>query len=233
MSTKNMPVVAGVEIRSDAENRYSLNALHQASGGNEKHKPDNWLRLDTTQAYIAAVEKESGKAAVSVARGRNGGTFACRDVIIEYAGWISPEFRLQVNRTFAAVIDGNIEKAYTEAEKAKLALYRGILDNPNATEGQKENAKYLTAFIQGDADTTASIEAEWEAKRTWRETTMEGQVDAQMPPGPGYQTTIKVPDYIEGTRDQVLAEMNAVAKKRKYKFQILDEGGRNFLIESK
>ena len=38
---------------------YSLNDLHRASGGLEKQKPANFMRLDTTQELIYEIEHSS------------------------------------------------------------------------------------------------------------------------------------------------------------------------------
>lgn len=45
-NSTSLPVIAGVEITTDAEGRFNLNALHKASGLGSAKKPSNWLRLD-------------------------------------------------------------------------------------------------------------------------------------------------------------------------------------------
>lgn len=58
------------------ENLYALNDLHIASGGKSKHQPSNFVRLDTTKALIAEIEKDN-QHALKIIRGTNGGTYAC------------------------------------------------------------------------------------------------------------------------------------------------------------
>lgn len=41
--------------------------------------------------------------------GRNGGTFAHELIAVEYAGWISPKFRILVNQTFIAYRTGKLQ----------------------------------------------------------------------------------------------------------------------------
>lgn len=82
---------------------FSLNDLHTASGGEEKHEPNYFVRLDQTQALISEISKspEMGNLEpIKTARGRNGGTYACRELVIAYAAWISAAFHLKVIRVF-------------------------------------------------------------------------------------------------------------------------------------
>lgn len=84
------------------ENLYALNDLHIASGGKSKHQPSNFVRLDTTKALIAEIEKDN-QDALKIIRGTNGGTYACEELVIAYAMWISPQFHLVVLRAFMAM----------------------------------------------------------------------------------------------------------------------------------
>ena len=84
------------------ENLYALNDLHIASGGKSKHQPSNFVRLDTTKALIAEIEKDN-QHALKIIRGTNGGTYACEELVIAYAMWISPQFHLVVLRAFLAM----------------------------------------------------------------------------------------------------------------------------------
>ena len=84
------------------ETLYALNDLHIASGGKSKHQPSNFVRLDTTKALIAEIEKDN-QHALKIIRGTNGGTYACEELVIAYAMWISPQFHLVVLRAFLAM----------------------------------------------------------------------------------------------------------------------------------
>ncbi|WP_143531229.1 KilA-N domain-containing protein, partial [Rodentibacter genomosp. 2] len=97
------------KIRSQ-ENLYSLNDLHIASGGDVKHAPYRFTRLDTTQELIKEIENERSPDLVialkSVRGGRNPelqGTWACEELVLSYAMWISPKFHLVVLRAFLAM----------------------------------------------------------------------------------------------------------------------------------
>ena len=93
--------ILNTSIRS-YENLFSLNDLHQASGGLEKHSPRRFTRLDTTKDLTAEIEKETSNA-LKVIRGTQGGTYACEELVIAYAMWISPKFHLIVLRAFLAM----------------------------------------------------------------------------------------------------------------------------------
>lgn len=84
------------------DNLYSLNDLHKASGNEEKHRPTFFVRLDTTKELVAEIQKEDPNAQVLISK--NGiGTYACEELVIAYAMWISPKFHLIVLRAFLAM----------------------------------------------------------------------------------------------------------------------------------
>ena len=93
--------ILNTNVRS-YENLFSLNDLHQVSGNLAKHKPVLFLRLDTTKDLIAEIEKETPNA-LKVIRGTQGGTYACEELVLAYAMWISPKFHLIVLRAFLAM----------------------------------------------------------------------------------------------------------------------------------
>ena len=87
------------------ENLYSLNDLHIASGAEAKHQPSLFVRLDTTQELISEIQKETDKGNIlqSFRSGVNRGTYACEELVIAYAMWISPKLHLIVLRAFLAM----------------------------------------------------------------------------------------------------------------------------------
>ena len=85
------------------ENLFSLNDLHVASGRKEKHRPNQFIRLETTQELIKEIQDEDLNAqicAFKTIRGTKGGTYACEELVLSYAMWISPKFHLIVLRAF-------------------------------------------------------------------------------------------------------------------------------------
>ncbi|WP_325893328.1 KilA-N domain-containing protein [Grimontia sp. NTOU-MAR1] len=106
--TTQVPVIAGVEITTDAYGRFNLNALHSAhlesvpdSHRNSK-QPADWLKLEGTKELIGEISNSEDLhiSPVESKAGRYGGTFAHELLAISYAGWISPRFQLQVNQAF-------------------------------------------------------------------------------------------------------------------------------------
>lgn len=106
----NLPVIAGVEISTDEQGRFNLNALHKASGGEKKNGPSYWLALDSSKELIVElVEKYSTEIPVETKEGRAGGTFAHELLAVSYAGWISPAFQLKVNQVFLDYRNGRLQ----------------------------------------------------------------------------------------------------------------------------
>lgn len=114
------------EIRQ-LDDMYSLNDLHLVSGNNRKNRPVEFLRLSQTNSLIAEMEKV-GISTFRTKQGRNGGTFASKQLVVAYGAWISPKINLAVINAF---LDQQ-EKAPQESEhitpEQKGHIYQSVLD---------------------------------------------------------------------------------------------------------
>ena len=95
--------IASTSIRQ-IDGLYSLNDLHKAAGNEAKHRPNQFLRLDTTQALVNEINQCADvRSALKVVNGGDGrGTFVCKELVYAYGMWISAAFMLQVIRVFDA-----------------------------------------------------------------------------------------------------------------------------------
>lgn len=100
----NVLTIANVSIRQDEEGRYCLNDLHKAAGGADKHRPSFFTRRKETTELVSILlnraDSHSFTYPLHRTDGRNGGTYACKAVVYEYAAWISAEFRLKVYEAY-------------------------------------------------------------------------------------------------------------------------------------
>lgn len=53
-------IIADVVVRQDTKGRYSLNDLHRAAGGENRHRPKYWMENSQTQALIDEILTEGG-----------------------------------------------------------------------------------------------------------------------------------------------------------------------------
>lgn len=115
-------LIIGTASIRQIDGLYSLNDLHKASGGEEKHRPAFFLRLDQTQALIAEINC-ADLHSLETREGRNGGTYACKELVIAYAAWISPAFHLKVIRVFLAQVGRTLPapETITKAQQGELS----------------------------------------------------------------------------------------------------------------
>lgn len=86
---------------------YCLNDLHQASGGQKKHQPFNFMRnkevVDLINKLQCSSDMRNKQVFTKLVSGKNRGTYVCKELVYRYAMWISAEFTLLVIRTFDEV----------------------------------------------------------------------------------------------------------------------------------
>lgn len=145
--------VAGTSVRQ-MNGLYSLNDLHKASGAEAKHQPGYFMRRDETQALIAEIcsadsqikaleNSEESRSSTNSAKspsyqtkeGRGGGTYACKELVIAYAAWISAAFHLKVIRVFLDVVQ-------PQSEPVQMRL-----DYDRISPAQAQDLKEIVAAI--------------------------------------------------------------------------------------
>ena len=142
---------------------YCLNDLHKAAGAESNQQPAFFLRNDQTQALQKEVEATGTPAIKTVlGKGKAQGTYACRELVIAYAAWISAAFHLKVIRVFLATgqsqavpaIDPKrIEHARQLAHAATAQVYQAVFD----AVLNNNSSPYNTRLLLGFTGTTAPI----------------------------------------------------------------------------
>ncbi|MDR5815818.1 KilA-N domain-containing protein [Caballeronia sp. LZ033] len=112
----SMIEIGGVAIHADKQGRYSLNDLHRAAGGEERHRPSRFVENQRTRELAQEIGKAGIPALVSVKGGRAPGTYACKEMVYAYAMWISAAFHVQVIRAYDALATGALEEAMRLAQ---------------------------------------------------------------------------------------------------------------------
>ncbi len=75
-------VIAGIEIHTDDQGRFNLNALHHASGLADHKRPSKWLASKQTQELVDELQRQSPNSGLAqkvlnvVKGGTQQGTFA-------------------------------------------------------------------------------------------------------------------------------------------------------------
>ncbi len=145
-SQKEMFIMSNLSILNTSirtlENLYSLNDLHKISGGEEKHKPTRFMRLDQTKELIVEIQKDfkSPDLVFKITAGRGmRGTWACEELVLAYAMWISPKFHLIVLRAFLAMHRG-------EVKPQQLALPEPNYNMSNITQSEEVLALLIQMY---------------------------------------------------------------------------------------
>lgn len=132
-------LIADTAVQQDAGGRFSLNDLHRAAGGEDKHRPSYWLRSQQAQDLIRELSTAQ-ICTVETAQGNGGGTFVARELVYAYAMWISARFHLQVIRAYDALVLGQAPTGATDPARPVLTL-------PHLLAAQRQVQRLLAAVI--------------------------------------------------------------------------------------
>lgn len=185
--TNSLAITIGDFAVRQLDGLFSLNDLHVASGGNPTHRPGEFLRIDQTKALIAELSCGNSRSLSStdsrnlqnsadlqsvadsqvirtvIGKGKAQGTYACRELVIAYAAWISAAFHLKVIRVFLAAINtpqvpihGEKIPAATKLQQithdghivATLAMIDSVHQRPQDTSRRTFNSN-KDKFVEG------------------------------------------------------------------------------------
>lgn len=170
------PVIAGVEITTDEHGRFNLNALHRASGGDRKNGPSHWLSNEKTLELVEKLgqrltDTENPVSPINVIKGGlNQGTFAHELLAVSYAGWIGPDFQLDVNQTFIDYKTGKLSQQsmilpnFTDPAEAAIAWAKEFKER-QLVQVKLDHAIKTKAHIGSKREATAMARAANEARR--------------------------------------------------------------------
>lgn len=130
--------IANISISQNESGLYSANDLHKASGGEQKHKPIHFIELPRTIRFIELLKVDM-PTFLETTRGCAGGTFMSKELLTQYASWISPEIDLMVTRAFLESI-----KPLSPAEQL-LASVQLSVDNERRITATELRLKELEA----------------------------------------------------------------------------------------
>ena len=114
-----------------------MNDLHKASGGENRHKPSYWTELQQTKELIAELTSEITDGGITVSeenqpliiiKGGNSkqGTYVCKELVYNYATWVSAKFNLHVIRAYDELVSK--ERAELEWKAVRFGSKAGFTD---------------------------------------------------------------------------------------------------------
>nr|DAQ82247.1 MAG TPA: KilA-N domain [Caudoviricetes sp.] len=109
---------------------YSLNDLHKASGGDMNNQPSNFLKLDSTKALTREISNETNKPSFeTINGGNNQGSYVCKELLIAYAMWISPELSVKILRSVELSSIQNVKFSKSCSKQFKTYILKNKLTN--------------------------------------------------------------------------------------------------------
>ncbi|MCF5918425.1 KilA-N domain-containing protein, partial [Xanthomonas perforans] len=72
-------IIASTTIRRDDSGRYCLNDLHRAAGGEKRHQPSDWLRLQQTVELATEISAQSIPGIPGIHARQGFGTFVAKE----------------------------------------------------------------------------------------------------------------------------------------------------------
>ena len=167
-------ITLGTSAIRELDGLFSLNDLHAAAGGESKHEPNRFVRLDQTQALITEISNTPEMAGTTAITSKpKVGTYACRELVIAYAAWISAAFHLKVIRVFlgqasaapvpatdAHKIDAALAAANAVSAQVQAAVFKAIMAGADNWKHQRWMVSLITDSKHGNPPMVDDIESD-------------------------------------------------------------------------
>jgi len=139
--------IESTEVKTNDNGMYCLNDLHKASGNDEKNKPKEFMRLESTKRISNEILK-GGITPFEVLSGRYGGTFVSHQLVYAYAMWISPEFNLKVINAFhdMSMVESTLDNAVANVRTHGKNFSQLMSQSAKDIEELKTHGKHWGAY---------------------------------------------------------------------------------------
>lgn len=151
-----MNLIISNQTISSHNGLFSLNDLHRASGSEKKHQPALFMRNTEVQALISEIEQENSSSTdlqtlnkayeTVVGKGKQQGTFVCKELVYRYAMWISPKFSLMVIRAFDSLTQSQFIPAIAEQRKTITVEQQSAIRLAVAKRCKSASVHYATIY---------------------------------------------------------------------------------------
>lgn len=111
----------GVQVRTDKDGNINITDLWKSAGENMQATPAKWQETESAKAFIKAtcqILNIAKNDIIKSKRGKGGGTYAHKQIALEYAQYLSPELAVAVNQVFFERIE--------EEKNPELAVNRAV-----------------------------------------------------------------------------------------------------------
>ncbi len=152
--------LCGQKVRVNENGMVSLTDMWKASGGEQKNKPAHFLGNAKTKEYMRSLEKV-GNPTFTTTSGKNGGTWSCKLLAYDYAGWIDSGFKVGAYTVLDQYFAGNLQPVLTDYEQLQMLEQeikvldikgsfhgKGLVNFRHEKNGKREQVKVLIGRIQ-------------------------------------------------------------------------------------
>lgn len=132
----------GFEIRKDSKGRLCLTDLWIASGSDKSKKPAKWQETVDAKAFIKATCKILNileTDIIDTKRGKSGGSYGHKQILLEYAQYLSPELGVVVNEVYFQRME--------EEKNPQLAIDRAV----KTWEKKGKTPEWISTRLNGKA----------------------------------------------------------------------------------
>ena len=184
MNMLTLPVINDLPIRMNEHGLISLNDLHKASGAESHKRPSKWLELKETKELVDAYQNPNKGSAIET---NNGGILSTRgvwgieDLAIDYAQWISVQFKVKCLGVLRAYSHGDLEER--PREDPILLLARKVIAQDGEIKRislELDDAVQTKAYISDKKAATAMNTASQLSKKNKKLTSENGTLKERL-----------------------------------------------------